>query len=83
MTTSATKISSAKWNTYAITSYTHDVAQDQASAGGVHMHQVRRTRSGNWQKRICQSNGRRQSYGSVEPINASEGEALFARAEKY
>lgn len=77
-----TTISRTTWNTYATTGYAHDVAQDQASAGGVHLHQVRRTRGG-WQKRICQSNGQHRSYGPVEPVSDADGEALFARAERY
>ncbi len=69
------------WNTYATSGYTYDVANDQASAGGVHLHQVRRNRSG-WQTRICQSNGRHQSYGPVESIDDAEGEAHFATAQQ-
>ena len=68
------------WNTYAVRGYTYDVANDQASAGGVHCHQVRRTRTGLWQTRIEQSNGRHTSYGPVTPISEEEGEALFATA---
>ena len=36
----------SEWNTYAIYGYTHDVAQDPRSQGGVHIHEVRRARSG-------------------------------------
>jgi hypothetical protein len=70
-----------KWNTYATTGYTHDVANDQASAGGVHLHQVRKTSFG-WQIRICQSNGRHQSYGPVSPIDDADGEANYATAQQ-
>lgn len=67
------------WNTYRTTGYTHDVANDQRSAGGVHHHQVRRTARG-WQYRICQSNGRHQSYGPVSAIDDAEGEARYETA---
>lgn len=69
------------WNTYAISGYTHDVANDQASAGGVHLHQVRRTRAGYWQTRICQSNGRHESYGPVAVIDDEDGESHYATAQ--
>jgi len=78
-----TKMSNKNWNTYSTTGYTHDVANDHSSAGGVHLHQVRQTRAGNWQKRICQSNGRHQSYGEVSRLSVPEGEALFARASMW
>jgi len=78
-----TKIKATHWNTYHLTGYTRDVANDQASAGGVHLHQVRRTRGGHWQARICQSNGRHRAYGPVESITEAEGLAYFARAESY
>lgn len=68
------------WNTYKITGYTHDIAQDQRSAGGVHLHQVRRTKAGHWQRRILQSNGRHQTAGPVEEITPAEGERAFATA---
>lgn len=77
MTKSALRKSA--WNTYYTGGYTHDVANDQASAGGVHLHQVRKTKGG-WQKRICQSNGRHQSYGPTERLTDTEGEAKFATA---
>lgn len=69
------------WNTYATRCYTYDVANDQRSAGGVHLHQVRKTKSG-WQKRILQSNGRFEAAGEVEPISEAEGEAKFATAQQ-
>ena len=68
------------WTTYRTTGYTHDVAQDQRSAGGVHHHQVRKTAAG-WQKRIEQTNGRFHSYGEVSAISDGEGEAAFATAK--
>ncbi len=67
------------WNTYKTRGYTHDVANDQASAGGVHHHQVRKTASG-WQVRIVQSNGRHVAYGPVSPVSDEDGEAYFATA---
>ena len=69
------------WNTYATYCYTYDVANDQRSAGGVHLYQVRKARSG-WQTRILQSNGRWQAPGPVEPVGAAEGEAHFATAQQ-
>lgn len=69
------------WNTYRTTGYTYDVANDQASAGGVHHHQVRKTKAG-WQYRICQSNGCHRSYGQVESIGEADGEARFATAQQ-
>lgn len=68
------------WNTYKITGYTHDVAQDQRSAGGVHLHQVRKTKEG-WQKRICQSNGRHKSLGGVSVLTDAEGAAAYEAAK--
>ncbi len=68
------------WNTWATRGYTHDVANDQQSAGGVHLHQVRKTKAG-WQARVEQSNGRFSSYGEVSPITNEEGEARFATAK--
>lgn len=73
-------IRKSNWTTYATTGYTHDVANDQASAGGVHHHQVRKTKGG-WQYRVCQSNGRHQSYGPVESMSDEDGEAKFAEAK--
>lgn len=70
------------WNTYRTTGYTHDVAQDQRSAGGVHHHQIRKTKSG-WQKRIEQSNGRWTAAGPATPVDDAEGEALFETARTY
>lgn len=69
------------WNTYATRGYTYDVANDQASAGGVHLHQVRKTNAG-WQTRVCQSNGRHEAYGPVSPVPDADGEAYFATAEQ-
>lgn len=70
---------SSTWNTYRVSGYTHDVANDQRSAGGVHLHQVRRTKSG-WQERVKQSNGRFASFGAVRAIADREGEVYFAKA---
>lgn len=69
------------WNTYAITGYTHQVGTDAAATGGVHRHEVRKTKAG-WQKRVVDSNGRFQSAGPVTPVTEADGEAMFAQAEK-
>jgi hypothetical protein len=73
---------STEWNTYRTTGYTHDVTGDSPrSTGGVHLHQVRKAKSG-WQKRIMQSNGNHSASGPVTAISAAEGEAYFATAMK-
>ena len=74
------RLRKSTWNTYSIRGYTHDVANDQASAGGVHLYQIRYTKHG-WQKRVLQSNGRHEAYGEVSPVDYSEGAAAFAEAE--
>lgn len=71
-----------RWNTYATYGYTHDVANDQKSAGGVHHHEIRKTKAG-WQTRICQCNGNHIAYGPVESVDDAEGESLFAQAAQY
>ncbi len=70
------------WNTYMTRCYTYDVAKDQRSAGGVHHHQVRKTKSG-WQKRVLQSNGMYSAAGPVNAITDEEGEAFFETAKTY
>jgi len=77
------KVRATTWNTYRMTGYTHDVANDQASAGGVHYHEIRRSDSGGWQYRVCQSNGRHSAYGPVEVISDEDGEARFEAAKQY
>lgn len=73
-------MSKTNWNTYATYGYTFDAAQDQASAGGVHLHQVRKTKAG-WMRRILQSNGRHKAAGPVTPIrDEAEGEAKWLTA---
>lgn len=74
-------IRKSTWTTYATTGYSYDVANDQASAGGVHHHQVRKCRAG-WQHRVCQSNGRHTAHGPVSPISDEEGEAHYASAKQ-
>ena len=74
-------IKNSTWNTYRTLGYTYDVANDQASAGGVHLHQVRKTKAG-WQKRIKQSNGRHVAYGPVSTMTDAEGAAAFETAKK-
>lgn len=76
-----TTMKNTTWTTYAINGYSYDVAQDQASAGGVHLHQVRKVATG-WQKRIKQSNGAHVAYGPVSAISDSDGAAAFATACK-
>jgi len=73
-------VKTTTWNTYRTTCYTHDVAQDQRSAGGVHLHQVRRTKSG-WQERIVQSNGNHSATSEVTPMSDADGAAAFATAK--
>lgn len=77
-----TTIRKSTWNTYATTCYTHDVANDQRSAGGVHHHQVRLS-DGQWQVRICQTNGRHKSYGPVTNVSDEEGDAHFCAAKAH
>ena len=69
-----------RWNTFAVTGYSHDVANDHRSAGGVHLHQVKRGPAG-WMRRIKQANGRFSSFGAVEPISDQEGEAKYEQAK--
>jgi hypothetical protein len=68
------------WNTYITTAYTHDVAQDKRSQGGVHHHQVRKSKTGFWLHRILQANGKHEALGPVHAIPEAEGEAHFATA---
>ncbi len=70
------------WITYATYGYTHDVGNDQRSAGGVHHHQVRKHAKYGWQKRIAQTNGRYTTYGRVEALDELTGEAHFATAQQ-
>lgn len=68
-----------RWTTYRITAYTHDAANDQASAGGVHLHQIRHTPDG-WQNRIVQANGAHRAPSEVSPLSDADGSAAFATA---
>ena len=77
-----TTIRKSNWNTYGMNGYTYDCANDQRSAGGVHLHQVRRGKH-TWYTRICQSNGSHKSYSTVTPIDDIQGEALFEQAKAY
>ena len=77
-----TTMKNTTWNTYRTTGYTHDVAQDQRSAGGVHHHQIRKTKSG-WQKRIKQTNGRYSSVSETQTISDAEGAAAFETAKSF
>lgn len=67
------------WNTYAIRAYTYDATNDHASAGGVHLMQIKYTRRG-WVCRVVQSNGRHKSYTAPEPVDADHGQRMFALA---
>lgn len=70
------------WNTYRVAGYTYNVSNDQASAGGIHIYQIRKTNLG-WQYRICQSNGQHQSYSEVLSISDADGENKFEMAKRY
>jgi len=70
----------SSWNTYRTSGYTYDVANDQASAGGFHLKQVR-LHKGAWQYRICQSNGTHQSYSETEGISSEDGLQKFEQAK--
>jgi hypothetical protein len=70
----------SSWNTYRVCGYTYDVANDQASAGGVHLKQVRLNK-GEWQYRICQSNGNHTSYSETEVISIEDGLQKFEQAK--
>lgn len=76
------KLRKSTWNTYITSCYTHDVANDQRSAGGTHNHQVRKA-SGGWQRRIRQSNGAHEAFSQPESISDEEGERLFRMALTY
>ena len=69
-----------RWNTYATRGYTYDAANDQSSAGGVHLHQVRRAANG-WVQRILQSNGCHRAAGPVNVVGTDVGESLFELAK--
>lgn len=70
-----------EWNTYDITGYTHQRGTDQRATGAVHLHQVKQTVSGNWQRRAVDSNGRFKSAGPVQKLSRAEGEQLYSQAE--
>ena len=67
----------SNWNTYKITGFTHQVGTDPRATGGVHLHQVRKHKTG-WQRRTVDSNGRYTSAGMVETLSPAEGNAKFA-----
>lgn len=69
------------WNEYRTSGFTYDVANDQASSGGLHHHEVRKTRDG-WEYRICQSNGDFFAYSPTEDISEDDGENRFQRARQ-
>jgi hypothetical protein len=82
MTTAAKTIRKTTWNTYGVSGYTYDCANDPRSTGGVHIHQVRLGKHG-WQHRICQSNGIHSAYSPVTLIDDAQGEAWFEQAKAY
>jgi hypothetical protein len=66
------------WNTYGI--YPYYVANDQRSAAGVHLVQVRRLKGGDWQERILKTDGTAQAPGPAYAISEAEGEARYLTA---
>ena len=80
MTTHPHRSRRETWSTYRITGYTHQVGDDARATGGVHLHQVRRTRAGYWQRRTVDANGRWESPGPVSPLSDADGEACYAGA---
>lgn len=72
------------WNTFKITAYdgTANDNGDRRAHGGVHRHEVRKTKTG-WQKRIVVTNGRFDNPCPPVPLSDADGEALFTQAEKY
>ena len=67
-----------EWITYATYGYTYDVAQDQRSAGGGPLHQIRY--ADGWQTRIVQSNGKHSANGPIEAVDDATGKAYFDTA---
>ena len=66
--------------TYRTTGYTHDVANDQSSAGGVHLHCLQYTADG-YEYVICQSNGNHQAYGEYEQITEEDSLDRLSRID--
>ena len=71
-----------RWNTYSLSGFSYDVANDQASAGGVHIRQIKRGCEG-WMHRVLQINGNHRASGPAEPIDAAHGEACYECAKTY
>ena len=69
-----------EWNTYHTAGYTFDAANDRPSQGGVHHHQVRRTKD-NFQHRIVQSNGRHFAFGPTSVMSEEDGQRAFQKAQ--
>ena len=78
----STKTSFRTYTTVLTRGYTHDVANDQASAGGVHLTQIRKTATGGWFKRIKQSNGRFSAVSNTESITGQQAMALIEQARR-
>jgi hypothetical protein len=69
-------MTATKWNTYAVRGYTFQAGTDPRATGGVHLHQVRKGKSG-WMTRVVDSNGPYQSAGKATPVSAADGEAMY------
>ena len=67
-----------RWSTYRVGAYTHDVpGSDRRSAGGIHLHQARRSGS-RVLVRIVQSNGMWQHATVAEEATAEQLVAIEA-----
>ena len=67
------------YQTYRTVGYTHQIAgSSQASTGGVHHHQARRSASGAILTRIVQSNGRHKDVTPGIPATAEQIEMIEA-----
>lgn len=61
-----------RWSTYRVGTYTHDVpGSDRRSAGGVHLHQARRS-GGRVLVRVVQSNGMWRHATAAEEATADQ-----------
>ena len=68
------------YQTYRTLGYTYQIAgSDQRSTGGVHLHQIRRTKSG-YLHRIVQSNGRHTD--ATKGVAATKGQIEAAQKAK-
>jgi len=68
------KLKVTNWNTYRITGFKSGVVDDQASAGGIHQHQIRRrSKKTGWEHRIVQTNGTHEAKGPVTTLTDLDG----------